>query len=258
MRPTRTLCLIFVSAITAMAAGDDPFVGKWKLNNSQSDFTGETFRLEDAGNGKIRYSGGGQTYWFTTDGVEHPGLFGRMVTVKQVDDHTLNIEYRFKGRLTSTCTASVAADGSTETRMCKYTRPDGSQGEETIVDERLGGGTGFLGTWKTRKTDDNTEEHFDIAANGTDGWLMRIPEMKATCALKLDGKDYPAEGPNVAPGMTLAATRAGDVMVQITEKIKGKPVYNMTYKVSDDGRTLTSTGWVPGVDEKTKAVFDKQ
>src|SRR5581483_11656630 len=87
VRRTHTLCLIFVSGLAAMATGDDPFLGKWKLNNYKSDFTGETFKLEDAANGRIRYSGGGQSYWFTTDGVEHPGLAGRMVTVNKVDDH---------------------------------------------------------------------------------------------------------------------------------------------------------------------------
>jgi len=258
VRHTRTLCLIFVSGLAAMAAGDDPFLGKWKLNNSKSDFTGETFKLEDAGNGRIRYSGGGQSYWFTTDGVEHPGLFDRMVTVRQPDSKTHHVEYRIKGRLVSTCIARLADGDRTLTRKCKYTRPDGSTGEETIVDQRVGDGSGFLGTWKTKKDEDTSDEHFDIAANGADGWVMTSSEFKATCALKLDGKDYPASGPNVPPGLALSAMRSGDRTVQLTEKIKGKATYTMTYALSDDGRTLTITGWVPGVNEKTKSVYDKQ
>jgi hypothetical protein len=80
-----TTCLLVLSAANLIAAADNPFVGTWKLDPSKSDLTGETVKLESAGSDKLQYSSGGQSYTFTTDGKKHPGFFGRVVSVKEVD-----------------------------------------------------------------------------------------------------------------------------------------------------------------------------
>jgi len=251
------MCVLAFAAAAVLAAADNPFVGKWKLDPSKSDFTGQTFKYEDAGGGKVRESGGGESYTFTTDGKEHPGLYGHLISVKQVDANTWERTNRFRGKTLSTATEKVSDDGKTLTETDKGTHPDGTSFEETDVYERQGDGTGFMGTWKTKDVK-GAEGVTEIAANGADGITLIIPEMKAKCSLKLDGKDAPATGPTIPAALSLAATRTGDRSFDLVEKIKGKVVYKATWTVSDDGNTLTTVGSPPAVNEPTKAVYNKQ
>jgi len=252
------ICTLILCAAGLLVAADDPFIGKWKLNQSMSDFTGGTFKFEDAGNGMIRFTGGTVSYNFATDGKERPTVYGRSMSVKSPDPKTWERTVRYKGKVVDTATQKLSDDGKTMTETDKGIRPDGSTAEETDVYERVGEGSGFMGTWKTKEVKGGGDETMDIAANGADGWTMNIPEFKGKCVLKLDGKDYPATGPQAPAGLTLSATKSGDRSIDLTEKIKGKPTFKMTWMISDDGKTLTSTGSVPGRNEPTKAVYDKQ
>jgi len=58
------LLLLFTNGLTA---ADNPFTGTWKLDMSKSDFTGETIRYQGFKANMVRYTGGGETYTFTTD-----------------------------------------------------------------------------------------------------------------------------------------------------------------------------------------------
>lgn len=252
------ICVLAISAAGLLAAADNPFIGKWKLDASKSDFTGTTFKYEDAGGGKIRSSFGNESYTFTTDGKEHPGLFGRMISVKSIDSNTWERTVRYKGKVISTETLKLSDDGKTMTETDKGTRPDGSSFEETDVYERQGEGTGFLGTWKTKQVQGGEEEITEVQANGEDGLTLLLPQVKARCAVKLDGKDYPASGPQVPPGLTLALTKTGDRSFDFVEKVKGKTVWKGTWSVSDDGQTLTTAGATEGTNEQTKSVYNKE
>jgi len=254
----RTTCFMLLAVAAVAMAEDNPWVGTWKLDPSKSNFTGPTFKLEDAGGGKVRYTFGNDSYWFSTDGKEHPGLYGRMITVKQVDPNTRERTVRYKGKVLETVTSKVSDDGKTLTEDVKGTRPDGSTFSETDVYERVGDGSGFLGTWKTTKVQESSPGEIRFAANGSDGLMFDVPAYKAKCALMFDGKDHAATGPTVPKGLTLAATKKGDRSFDLVEKIQGKETYKGTYTVSDDGKTLTNTGSEAGTPEETTAVYVKQ
>ena len=68
--------MLVVLTTGLLSAGSNPFVGRWKLNIEKSDLSGETLKFESAGSNMVRYDSGGLTYNFSTDGTEHPGLFG--------------------------------------------------------------------------------------------------------------------------------------------------------------------------------------
>lgn len=44
----------------------------------------------------------------------------------------------------------------------------------------------------------------------------------------------------------------------MTEKLNGKPIFKLSFTISDDGKTLTETGGAIAVNEKFKAVYDRQ
>ena len=250
-------CLLVLS--TVAAAADNPFIGQWKLNPSKSDFSGETEKYEDAGGGRIHFSAGALSFTFTTDGKEHPGMFsGDVTSVKQIDPKTWEQTTRRKGNALVTITSTLSDDGNTLTEVVKGTRPDGSSFENTTTNTRVGSGSGILGTWKSKGEQQSSPATIEFAANGADGIAFILPNSKARADLKFDGKDYPAKGPTVPAGLTLAVTKTGDRSLDLTQKVKGKPIFKATYTVSDDGQTITRTGGAVGTDEKTKAVYDKQ
>jgi hypothetical protein len=250
-------CLLVLS--TVVAAADNPFIGQWKLNPSKSDFSGETEKYEDAGGGKIRLTSGALSFTFTTDGKEHAGMFaGDLVSVKQIDPKTWEETIHRKGKVLETITSTLSDDGNTLTEVVKGTRPDGSSFENTTTNTRVGSGSGLLGTWKSKGEQQSSPATIEFAANGADGIAFILPNSKARAELKFDGKDYPAKGPTVPSGLTLAVTKTGDRSFDLIQKVKGKPIFKATYTVSDDGKTITRTGGSVGTNAQTKAVYDKQ
>lgn len=253
-----TAGLLFLLTTTLVAAADNPFIGTWKLDPSKSNFSGETIKFEPAGSNMIRFSSGGQSYKFTTDGKQYPGLFGRTVSVKRMDPNDWQRTTMFKGKVLSQGELKLSADGNTLTETVSGTRPDGSSFKETEIYDRVGKGSGMTGTWKSKSVQESSPQILEFVNNGSDGITFNLPQVKAKCALKFDGKDYPATGPTVPPGLTLAATKTNDHKFDMTEKVKDKPIFKATYTVSDNGTTLTSTGSPAEVNEPTTAVYDRQ
>jgi hypothetical protein len=249
------LSLLVFSAVTL--AADNPFIGKWKLDPSKSDFSGETIKYEDAGNGSIRFSVGEESFTFTTDGKQHPGPFGEIVSVRQQGANAWEETTHLRGKLLDTSTITTSDDGKTLTEVTKGTRPDGSSFENTTTYERVGTGSGLIGDWKSKGEQQSSPAIIEFEANGPNGLAFVLPASKARCDVKFDGQDYTAKGPTVPAGLTLAVTKNGDRSMELTEKVKGKPMFKANYTVSDDGQTLTRTGGVTG-GAQTKAVYDKQ
>src|SRR5208282_2546104 len=98
-----TTCSLLLLA-GGLFAADNPFVGSWKLDMSKSDFSGETFRFQAGKANTIRFTGAGEMYTFTIDGQPHPGLYGRVVSVKQADANTWVRTAEFKGKVLSRTT----------------------------------------------------------------------------------------------------------------------------------------------------------
>ncbi len=247
---------------SGLIAADNPFTGTWKLDMSKSDFSGETIRYQPLKGNMVRFTGGGETYIFTLDGQPHPGLFGRIVSVKQTDTNTWQRTTEFKGKILSETTVALSPDGNTLTETSRGTRPDGSSFENTEVYNRVGEGSGIVGAmmgiWRSRSASEGSASLLEFGDNGPDGIAFLLRQVEGKCLLKFDGKNYPATGPTAPDDLTLSATRTGDRSFEMTEKIKGKPIYKATYTISADGKTLTAVGSPTRVVERTKAVYVRQ
>ena len=256
---TASLLLLFSNGL---AAADNPFSGTWKLDMSKSDFSGETIRYQGFKANMVRYTGAGETYVFTTDGQPHPGLFGRIVSVKQLDPNNWQRTTEFKGKILSEDTLALSPDGNTLTETSRGTRPDGSSFENTEVYTRVGEGSGILGAmmgvWRSKSAAESSPSILELADNGADGIALVQRQIDGKCLLKFDGKNYSATGPTVPDGLTLSATRTGDRSFELTTKINGKPIYKASYTVSGDGKTLSVVGSPTRVVERTKAVYVRQ
>ena len=103
---------------------------------------------------------------------------------------------------------------------------------------------------------ESDENNYKIDATGTDGDGKPI---HVQYSAKLDGKDYPATG--IANADAVSVKRIGANTVETKQKKDGKVVMTITTKVSEDGKTRTST-WrgknAEGKDVHNVVVFDKK
>jgi hypothetical protein len=117
---------------TALAQSSDPLIGTWKLNvgKSKGAKSGST-TIEEAGKG-IKFTvdlvtaDGAASHWAFTanyDGKDSPitgnSPYGNAVALTRVDARTLTITSKQDGKVTTTSTIRVSADGKTRTTTIK-------------------------------------------------------------------------------------------------------------------------------------------
>jgi hypothetical protein len=262
----KTLMLVAVVSLAGGVAplaqyeksGDLPYAGRWKLNVAKSDFGETTVTYAKAGADEMQFTMAGQSYKFKVDGKEYPSLFGRSSAWKQIDATTWETVTKQGATLIVTDTTKLSPDGKTLTLHSKGPKPAGGTFEQTTVYERVSGGPGLEGKWKTKNVQSSAPTVLAFTPSGSDGLKVEVPDFKIAADLKFDGKDYPATGPGMPPGFTLAIKKTGPRSFDLLEKQNGKPLFSLSFEVSADGQTLTETGGPIGVDEKIKAVYDRQ
>jgi hypothetical protein len=254
----RNVLLATFTAALTLAAADAPYAGKWKMNPSKSDFRETTVTIAAGASGEMQFTVDGQSYTFKVDGKDYPGLFGQTAAWTQIDATTWETIDKLNGKVLSTEKTTLSADGKTITVNSKGSKPDGGVMDDTAVYQRVSGGPGLAGKWKTRKFNSSAPSVLELAPSGADGVKFSIVDFKLVCDAKLDGKDYPCTGPTLAPGWTMSVKPSGPRGLEMTDKENGKPLYQMTMTVSADGKTLTEVGGAIGTGEKMKVVYDRQ
>jgi hypothetical protein len=239
-------------------AGELPYAGRWKLNIAKSDFGETTATVAKVGSDEMQFTIAGQSYKFRMDGKDYPSIMGRTSAWKQIDANTWETLIKQDGMLITTDTTRLAADGKTMTVHSKGPKPAGGTFEQTTVYERVSDGPGLEGKWKTKNVQNSAPTVLELTPSGTDGLMIKIPDFKISADAKFDGNDYPATGPGLPPGLTIAIQKTGPRSFDMTEKQNGKPLFKLSFAVSADGKTLTETGGPVGVDEKIKAVYERQ
>jgi hypothetical protein len=259
MRLHRVLWGVFTIAATmAVAAADLPYAGRWKMNPAKSDFGETTVTYEILPSGDMQATTAGQTYKFKMDGRDYPAWFGFNAGWKPVSPTSWQTIWKLKGKVVTTDTLTLSADGKTLTVNTRGPKPDGGTIDDTIVSERVAGGPGLAGKWKTKNMKSASPNVLEFATSGADGLAFKIVDMGLLCNAKLDGKDHPCAGPTLASGWTVAFANQGARALDMTVKNSGKVVFKMSYTVSADGRTLTENTIATGSNEKTKVVYDRQ
>jgi hypothetical protein len=255
-----TIILFASGTVSAQSdkTADLPYAGKWKLNFAKSDFGETTIAFTKEASGQMQFTTMGQSYTFQVDGKDYPALFGRTAAWKQIDANTWEVTIKQDGKLIVTETTKLSADGKALTVNASGPKPAGGTFEETVLYERISGGPGLEGKWKTKNIKGSAPTVLELAPSGSDGLTIRIPDFQINCEAKFDGKDYPATGPTVPPGLTIAITKSGPRSFDMTEKKDGKEIIKLSFAVSADGKALTETGGAVGTSEKFKAVYDRQ
>jgi hypothetical protein len=226
------------------------------MNPALSQLAGITTTYKKLSSGEMIMSSEGQTYRFRMDGKESRAASGMTVTWIQIDPHTWVTVYKNPGMQT-TDTTTLSPNGQTLTVVTKGVKPNGETFQETSTSQRMSGGPGLEGQWKTTQVK-TVAQVWDIQPNGADGLIVKMVDFNAVCALKFDGKNYPVNGPTVPRHYTLSVKKTGLRSLEMTERMNTKVVYVDSFGVSADGKQLTTEGAAPGSSEKTKVVYEKQ
>jgi hypothetical protein len=119
--------------VVALAQSTSPLVGTWKLNvaKSKAPFKSGTSVIESVGDG-IKFTvdlvgaDGAKSHWgFTAkfDGKDVPvtgdSMYGDTVAVTRINERTLQIVGKYKGKPSTTHTITVSADGKTRTSTAR-------------------------------------------------------------------------------------------------------------------------------------------
>ena len=257
----RLLSLVVTVALAAtsvLATQALPYAGTWKMNPAKSDFGQTTTTYEQLPTGEMKWTAGGQSYTFKLDGKDYPAFFGAEAAWTALGPTSWQTVWKLKGKVLSTDTFTLSPDGKSLTVHSKGTKPNGEPMDDTMVSERVSGGPGLTGKWKTKNVKSASPSVLEIATAGTDGMTFKIVDMQLTCAAQFDGKDHPCSGPTLGPGWTIAVAKQGAQGFDMTVKNTGKLVFKSVYAVSADGKTLTEHGTAAGTTEKTTVVYDRQ
>jgi hypothetical protein len=97
-----------------------------------------------------------------------------------------------------------------------------------------------------------------VKAYEGDGLSFITASVPVTQNVKLDGKDYPNQGPNAGPGSTTSVRPVDGHALEMTVKESGKVVNTQEIGHSPDGKTLTMTVHTPGRSVTDVLVFDRE
>lgn len=254
----RNVFLVGVCACGLAVAADPPYAGKWKMNVAKSDFGDTTITYEQMPGGQMKATMDGQSYTFRTDGKDNMTPWGMTVAWKAIGDKSWEMIEKTNGKVTSTSTLKLSPDGKTLAFDAKRVKADGGTSNDSISFQRVSGGPGLAGKWRTRNLNTSSPDTLSLTPKGNDGLAISLGNTGGVCDAKFDGRDYPATSPVWPSGWTCTIARNGARGVALTWKKDGKEMYKNTLAVSADGMTLTENGSAAGVNEKFSIVYDKQ
>jgi hypothetical protein len=247
-----------VLLVSSPAFAESPFDGTWTLNTSKSHLAGDTMSYADAGSGMLTFKDSDQTYTFKPDGSTFTTEMGTEKTFLKNGDDSYTVTSKKGGVLLSTTNIKISADGKTLMEEAKGTKPNGDTFDDSYTYIRTAPGTGLIGGWKSTKIKLSSPNSLTIQSDATGGVTLMISAIKATCQAKWDGKDFPATGPTVSDGLTLALSKTGADGFKLVQKFKGKVIVVAHYKLGADGKTMVMHGVNGEGKEPFTEVFEKQ
>src|SRR5678816_3576239 len=170
----RNLFLIGFCACGILAAADAPYMGKWKMNAAKSDFGDTSVTYEQMPGGEMKATMDGQSYTFKTDGKDNMTPWGMTMAVKAVDANTWEITEKTNGKVSNTSTLKLSADGKMLSINSKRVKSDGGVSNDSMTFQRVSGGPGLAGKWKTKNLTSSSPETLSVTANGADGVTLTL------------------------------------------------------------------------------------
>jgi len=259
LRPYRLL-LVFILTTTAFAAITDPFVGTWVYDAQKSPKPTITYGIKDLGGDRYALTGStGQTTEIKADGVSIKTPSGVTVSFKNIDDHTWQMD-RVEGR-TMVRTYTVSPDDKTLTLHDVFTALDGGKEDSVTTYARTGPGKSIFGEWKSTSmqiTSSGKPGSFVIEPYGEDGLSFMSAADKHRTDMNFDGQQYFEVSPAGKTGDSSSGKRVSANLIQMESQARGELTDTEKFKVSEDGKTLTTVSKSSKTSAEFTSVWDKQ
>lgn len=176
------------------------------------------------------------------DGAFHPVTghpYYDQVSIKVVDDKTVQQSTKLKGRDTGGSTMKVSADGNTlgidfNDKTIANAPPSTGHVDETRVAAGPAGAHAISGSWKPSKAQNINAESLTITLKADPDMLHMSSPGGTSYDAKLDGTDTPIKGDPA--GTTASVKKLSDNSYQETDKRDGKVVSVTTFTVGPDGK----------------------
>jgi hypothetical protein len=250
-------------------AASDPFVGKWELDAGRSKQT-DQMKIEAAGPNRYIFDfgpGGSPPFapesahkaeTIVADGTEQPGHSGTTLSVTPVEPNTWKLVRKKDGFTVMTAILKLSADARTLSDSFTAFRPDGWTFSIDYLFTRTAGSSGFVGTWESLNEKVNSIYELEIQPDQRGGLVFSLPAEHFATKMKFDGRDYPVQGTEVAPGSASSGHRVNKRTLEITDKISGKTIDTQRITLSPDLKTLTMTVQQPDQSTPNILVFNRE
>ena len=191
--------VLLCSAVPAMAA--EPFTGIWKMDASTLRFSNKPIRYELA-NGTYKCLDCDPPVVVKADGTDQP-VAGQpaydTMSVRIIDDHTIEVVTKKAGRPYLDSKRTVAPDGRTATNVfTRYPESGNKPFTITATFRRVGGivagAHAFSGSWVQEKAETVSEHALLVTYAETADGLKMSTETGEHYDARFDGKEYPYEG----------------------------------------------------------------
>lgn len=271
-KTTMLLSILLLSAsllIGAQGRAGEPdlaaFVGSWKENLAKSHWVPTSTdvvsytRAPDGSWVETRGTGAAtlQTT-FRIDGKEYPreGAGGSAVAWKEVGPNTWDTATTNNGLTESTSRRVISSDGKRMTTTITYSKKN--EGVTTRVLERTSGaGAGLEGSWKVVSERSDTPSTMKVELTPSGDFRVQVSDSIFT--VKPDGKEYPFTGTHILPNITVTLQAVGAHSIRMTDLRNHKPIWESTWTMSSDGKTITDVGNTPNSqDQPSATVYEKQ
>jgi hypothetical protein len=255
--------LLIAWLLPATAAAQSAFDGTWKIDMKTAQYSSkpEVFVLND---GVYECSSCVPPVKVKADGIDHKVAghpYYDSVAVKIISDRSVEEINKKDGKVVTTSTVVVSADGKTATgeftdSSDSSAAPVTGKGVMTRAAAGPAGSHAISGSWVMSKMDAMSDNALILSLKlESDGLHMTEPTGQSYVA-KLDGTDASYQGD---PGInTVSVKRVDKNTFEETDKRDGKAIFVSRMTVSADGKSLTMVNHDLERDETARFTAAKQ
>jgi hypothetical protein len=244
MKMRMRLAVLTAALIPTWAAAQSAFDGTWKvdLNSAKFPEKPDVYVLKD---GTYQCKSCVPPFEVKADGQDHSVTghpYYDSVSVKVIDDHTLEETTKKNGKTVSTSKRLVSPDGNTMTfefsdSSVTNADPVTGKGETTRVAKGPEGSSPISGSWRTTRLDTLSDNGLSFTYKVTGDTLQMNNPTGQNYTAKLDGTEAPYHGD---PGTTsVSVKKKGPNVVEEIDKRDAKVIGVSVMTVSADGKTMT-------------------
>lgn len=232
---------VFVLA-TGLSFGQSTFTGTWVTDPKSGQYSGTpfSFSLKD---GTYRCDTCAPKVEIPADGKDHATKgfpYADSMSVRAVDDNTIEIVRKKDGKVERSSKTVVSADGNTLTVDWTFF-PNGQEGHGRRVYSRTAAGPAGAhkasGSWQQLRSEGDSANVLTVSYKASAEELNMTDPIGDSYTAKFDGKDYPVKGDPGINGVTLKKIDANTI--EETDKLNGQVLFISRMTVSADGQTMT-------------------